>query len=85
MNIKLAIALFTCSITANSSAFAMLTDDIDADGIHGQPSSSPTLPVACDLLERPESPDFEFVLHEALRREVLENMKLERPAKTSTE
>ncbi|MDI9637248.1 hypothetical protein QPK87_29485 [Kamptonema cortianum] len=78
MNSKLTITLFTCSIIANSLAFAMPTDDIDKQ----IPPSSPP-PHVIDDLE--ESPDFEFVLHEALRREVLENMKLERPVKTSTE
>ncbi|MBL8676901.1 MAG: hypothetical protein JNJ47_05720 [Alphaproteobacteria bacterium] len=77
MSSKLAITLFTCSIIANSSAFAMSTDDID-----GQipPSSPPP-----HMIDVQESPDFEFVLHEALRREALEKMRLERPVKTSTE
>lgn len=78
MNSKLTITLFTCSIIANSSAFAMLTDNIDADGIHEQSSSSSTLPVANDLLKRPESPDFERVLNETLGR-----MRLEEDNKNS--
>ena len=81
MNSKLTISLFTCSIIANSSAFAMYADDIDTDGIHGQLSSPSTSPVTNDPIERPESPDFEFVLHEALKRGVLEQMKIEEDVK----
>ncbi len=86
MNIKLASALFTCTVIVNASVFAVLTDDIDADGIHGQqssssPSSSSTLPVTQALIERSESPDFEFVLQETLERGVLEKMRLEEDIK----
>lgn len=77
MNSKLAIALFTCIIIANSSAFAMYADDIDTDGIHGQASPSSRPAVSDDLIKRQESPDFEFVLQKALEREVLEQMRLE--------
>lgn len=80
MNSKLAIALFTCSIYASSSAFAMSIDDIDEQ----IPSPSLLPQIINDLEENPdfrESPDFEGVLHEALRRKVLEEMKLELPAK----
>jgi len=83
MNSKLAITLFTCSILANSSAFAMLTDGIDVDGIHGQPSSSSTLPVTNAPIKRSESPDFEFALQGAFTRKVLKEMEQEILANSS--